>query len=134
MNKHKAISLAELLVVIAIGIVVTTLSVSGFINLSNSDLIEAASQSLLSEFRQAYSDSIESLAKTTYGVPHRRLRRRPYFPEQSISNTAQTATSIFTFPNNVIIFGNAFQFCFSANLRYGHYFRVYSVYFFKFKL
>ena len=95
MNKHKAISLAELLVVIAIGIVVTTLSVSGFINLSNSDLIEAASQSLLSEFRQAYSYSIESLAKTTYGV-HIATSSATIFSGRYIK-TAQTATSFLLF-------------------------------------
>jgi len=99
MNKHKAISLAELLVVIAIGIVVTTLSVSGFINLSNSDLIEAASQSLLSEFRQAYSDSIESLANSTYGI-HVATSSATRFVGTTYQNGAN-GNVVFTFPNNV---------------------------------
>ena len=95
----QGISLVELIVVITIGMIITTLSVSAFVNLSNSNLIEAASQSLLSEFRQAYSDSIESLANTTYGV-HIATSSATIFSGTTYQNGAN-GNVVFTFPNNV---------------------------------
>lgn len=68
MRKNKGISLIELVIALAIAGVLIGLSFAAFANLSTTDLMEGATQEILSELRQAQNQSVESLANSTYGV------------------------------------------------------------------
>ena len=67
-KKEKGIGLVELLVALAIAGIVTAMSVAAFSNLRNTDLVESASQEVVSALNQAGKWTIEGLNNSVYGV------------------------------------------------------------------
>jgi prepilin-type N-terminal cleavage/methylation domain-containing protein len=101
MNKffERGISLIELVVVIAIGAVLAALSVSAFVNLSNNDIVESATQAIVSQLRTAQRDAVESLGDSTYGI-HITSSQAIFFVGSTYQN-GLSSNVVFSFPANV---------------------------------
>jgi prepilin-type N-terminal cleavage/methylation domain-containing protein len=65
---QRGLSLVELIIVLAIAGILLGISAAAFVNLSNTDLILAASQEVVSGLRQAQSQARSGLGDSAYGI------------------------------------------------------------------
>jgi len=67
-KKNSAFTLVEILIVIAIMIILTTFSITSFVNFSKRQALDASTQALASGLRDARSQTLASVEASQYGV------------------------------------------------------------------